>query len=63
MSHWNEDWTPEDVLNNYQVLSFVGPEDMEQLVKDSLTLKSISEHLEKEHSSIYADLILKGLVK
>lgn len=63
MSHWNEEWTPEDVLNNYQVLSFVDPEDMNQLVMDSLMFKSMCEHLEKEHPSVYADLILKGLVK
>lgn len=63
MSHWNDDWTPEDVLNNYHVLSFVGPEDMEQLVSDSLMFKAVSEYLEKEHPAIYADAILKGLIK
>lgn len=63
MSHWNEEWDQEDVLNSYQVLSYVEPEDMQQLVKDSLMFKSVCEHLEQEHPSIYADLILKGLVK
>ena len=63
MSHWNDDWTPEDVLNNYQVLSFVDPEDMNQLVNDSLMFKVVSAYLEKEHPSIYADAILKGLIK
>lgn len=44
MSNWNEDWTVEDVAQNFRVLGKAGldPEDVVQLIEDSLKLQQLT---------------------
>ncbi len=62
MSHFNDDWTPEAVLNNYYVLGVVEPEDLYALVKDSSTLRKVLEIITNDYPEIHADLILKNIL-
>lgn len=61
MNHWCEDWNQNDVLNNYKVLGVVDPEDLKNLIKDSVQLQKVLEVI-KDYPDVYADLILKNIV-
>lgn len=62
MSHWWEEWTPNIVLNNYNVLGVVDPEDIRNLVKDANQLQKVLEVIKDDYPEVYADLILKNIL-